>query len=164
MPVDSYSLLKSEVADWLNKTNLTSQIPNFIANAEARFNRDLLVPEMEESVTASSSDAVVTLPANFLKMRSIYINGSNDLVLLRQMPIWKLKQVYYTEATGEPEHYALQSGNELVFGPPPSSSVAYIMNYYEKIASLSDAATSNWLLLAHPDLYVFSSVSRHFHA
>ena len=40
MAITNYSELKSAIADWLDRTDLTDQIPDFITLAEARHKRD----------------------------------------------------------------------------------------------------------------------------
>jgi len=41
MAITTYSELKTAVADWLNRSDLTSAIPNFIALAEAQMSRQI---------------------------------------------------------------------------------------------------------------------------
>lgn len=149
----TWTELKANVADWLNRDDLTTPIPEFIGYAERRFNRVLRMPEMEESVTATTSDAVVTLPSNFLELKALYVDG-DGLTPLRQMGIDQLKDTYRGEETGPPRFFALQSGAELVLAPAPTASTVYVMNYYEKIPALGSGQASNWLLASHPDLYV----------
>lgn len=158
----TWTELKANVADWLNRSDLTTQIPEFIGYAERRFNRVLRVPEMEDSVTASSSAATITLPANVLQVRSIYISSEDPTIALEQLPIWDLKHLYRDGDTGEPAHYAIQSGNELVFGPTPDASYTYILNYYEKIPALGASQADNWLLTAHPDIYLAATLAEAF--
>ena len=38
MALTTFAGLKSSIADWLNRSDLTTQIPDFIALAEADFN------------------------------------------------------------------------------------------------------------------------------
>jgi len=40
-PSMTFDELKTNIADWLNRTDLTSVIPTFITLAEARLNRQL---------------------------------------------------------------------------------------------------------------------------
>lgn len=154
----TWTELKANIADWLDRTDLTTQIPEFIGYAERRFNRLLRMPEMEESVTASTSGATVTLPTDFLSMKSLYIDGASNLILLRQLSLDALRRGFDGEETGTPEFFALQSGTELVLAPAPTASVTYIMNYYQKIPQLGSGQAANWLLAAHPDLYVAASL------
>ena len=155
--VDSWTELKAELADWSNRSDLTTQIPQFIASAERRFNRKLRVPEMEDVVSATTLAATITLPGNFLAVRALYLN-TDPKVVLEPMSPGDLRNRYSAAATGQPQNYALQSGNELVFGPAPDSEYAIILNYWEKIPALGSTQATNWLLDAHPDLYRAASL------
>jgi hypothetical protein len=130
-----------------------------IAFAERRFNRILRVPEMEDTVTASVSAATITLPTDFLQLRAIYLN-TDPKVTLEPMEFATLRNQYSASSTGRPQNYALQSGNEIVFGPAPDGAYDLVINYYKKIPALgsADALTYNWLLLAHPDIYLFGAI------
>lgn len=157
----TWTELKANIADWLERDDLTVQIAEFIGYAERHFNRVLRVPEMEESSTASTSGAVVTLPSDFLAMRSLYIDGTDELTILDQISLERLRSMYRAEETGTPAYFALQSGNEMVLAPAPTSSLAYVLNYYQKIPQLGASQATNWLLTAHPDLYTYQT---QFHA
>jgi hypothetical protein len=154
----TWAELKTNLADWLDRSDLTVQIAEFIGYAERRFNRVLRVPEMEEAVTSSTSAAVITLPSDFLAIKSLYIDGDSQLTLLRQLSLDSLRSLYSAEDTGTPEYFAMESGAELVFAPAPDESVTYMMNYYQKIPQLGASQASNWVLAAHPDLYVAASL------
>lgn len=155
----TWTELKANIADWLDRTDLTTQIPEFIGYSERRFNRELRVPEMEDQVTASTSAATITLPTDFLGVKSLYIDGDNLLTLLRQMSLDTLRSNYTGEETGDPEYFAMQSGSDLIFAPAPTSSITYIMNYWQKIPQLGSGQATNWLLAAHPDLYVAQTMA-----
>lgn len=150
----TWTELQANIADWLDRDDLTSQIAEYIGYAERTFNRVLRLPEMEESATASSSEVTVTLPSDFLIMRSLYIDGTNELTMLRQVSLDRLRSTYRAEETGTPAFFALQSATELVLAPAPTSSITYVLNYYQKIPALGATQATNWLLTAHPDLYV----------
>ena len=53
MTITNYSNLQSTVADFLNRSDLTSVIPVFIQLAEAQINRDLRHWKMETRATAT---------------------------------------------------------------------------------------------------------------
>ncbi len=48
-------------------------------------------------------------------------------------------------------------GLSLLVRPIDDGSSVQLL-YYTKIPALSDSATTNWLLTAHPDLYLFASL------
>ena len=57
----TWTELKASMAEWLNRSDLTSKLPEFIAFADRKFNRTLMVPDREETSTASTSGARLAL-------------------------------------------------------------------------------------------------------
>ena len=49
---ENWTELKASVAEWLNRSDLTSKIPELIALAERKFNRIIVTPERETIATA----------------------------------------------------------------------------------------------------------------
>ncbi len=78
MAISNYTELNTAVANWLDRDDLTDRIPEFIALAEARFNRLLRIRAMEEKQTASTvaGQRNLALPTNFIQMRNLQINTS----------------------------------------------------------------------------------------
>ena len=56
MAISNYSELQTAVANWLDRDDLTARIPEFIALAEARFNRVLRLRSMEAKYTANTPE------------------------------------------------------------------------------------------------------------
>ena len=75
MAFTTYTELKSTVADYLARTDLTTQIPDFITLAEVRLKRDLRIRQMLKVATATMtvSDSTVALPSDFLAIREIHL-------------------------------------------------------------------------------------------
>ena len=73
----NYSDLKTTVANYLGRSDLTSQIPDFISLAEIRLARELRIRQMLDTATATMSinDSTVGIPPDFLAMRDIFIDG-----------------------------------------------------------------------------------------
>lgn len=163
----TYSALQTEIATWMVREDLDDLIPSFIAGAEELFNSTLRLPEMEDVVTSAVSSGTVTLPSDFLEMRSLWIDA-DPAVPLSQVGIAQIKGMYAGVASGTPRHFALQSGTELVLGPAPDGEISLVLNYYAKIPALSDSNASNWLLASNPTLYRAASLiagfqyTRHF--
>ena len=78
MAISNYTELKTAVANWLDRDDLTDRIPEFIALAESRFNRLLRIRAMESKQTASTvaGQQNLALPARFIQMRNLQINTS----------------------------------------------------------------------------------------
>jgi hypothetical protein len=74
MALTTYTELKASVADWLNRTDLTSVVPDFIALAEAQIERTLRTRQMIVRATASIDTEYSAVPADFLETKSIKLN------------------------------------------------------------------------------------------
>ena len=73
MALSTYSELQTEIASWLDRSDLTAQIPTFIKLAEARINRTLRVRAMETVVqhTMVGLSKRIALPSDYLQMRGL---------------------------------------------------------------------------------------------
>jgi hypothetical protein len=151
--------LKTSLANWLNRDDLsTTEIPEAIGLAERRLNRVLRVPEMEDAVSTTTSGSTITLPTDFLELRSAYL-ATDPKTFLEQMTFGELGTRYSAASTGIPQNFALQSGTEMVLAPSPDTTYAVVINYYQKIPALTVSQTTNWLLTAHPDIYLHASLA-----
>lgn len=148
--------LKASVAEWLNRTDLTAKIPEFIAFAERRFNRVLTVPERENTATATASSERLALPTDFWALRSLFIQ-SDPRVALEQVTPSVLRTEYALQATGRPRAFAIIDG-EFVFGPAPDSNYTVSIAYQQTIPALGSTQATNWLLTKHPDIYLYGTL------
>jgi len=160
--IANYSELRSTVADWLNRGDLTATIPSFIKLAEARFNRDLRVRQMIKRATTEtdSGENYVTLPGDWLEARNIQtIEGGVPVALeymtLEQADDYKRARA---SATGKSRYFNV-TGNQLELIPEPPIGTPIEMTYYAKIPVLSDEAPSNWLLATWPDMYLYGTLA-----
>ena len=72
MALDSYTNLKTAIANFLARDDLTSEIDDFIDLTEADFNRRLRVRAMETVDSSFTIDAATeALPTGFLQVRSL---------------------------------------------------------------------------------------------
>jgi hypothetical protein len=144
--------LKSRIADWLNRDDLTAEIPTFIELAEARFNRALIVPERETVEVLTATTDTVALPADYWGMRALY-SDSVVAPTIAQMSLVELRRTYTGVSAGVVRNYAVR-GSDLVLGPEPSESTDLTLDYYATIPALGEDQDTNWLLDAAPDLYL----------
>lgn len=157
----TWAELKTAIANWLNRDDLTAEIPEFIAYAERRLNRVLIVPDREATATITADAETEALPADFWEARSLYLDQP-PRAALDHMPLSELRTYYAAGDTGRPRHFAIQSGTTLVLGPIPSGSFSLKLNYYQTIPALGASQATNWLLTKHPDLYVAETLHRAF--
>jgi hypothetical protein len=155
--ITNYSTLQSTIADYLNRQDLTAQIPTFIQLAEADMNTRLRCREMIVRATTTNDDEFVRLPLDFLESINLQLtDGQSPLrfVTLDEADIINKRQTYTA-----PTFYSLMNGAiELVPPPATGADVEIEMVYYGKITALSDSNTSNWLLLKAPDVYLYGAL------
>ena len=70
MAIGTYDELKTAVANWLDRDDLTDRIPEFISLAEARFNRVLRLRSMETKQTGKPIRCIVFKSQNSLSWPS----------------------------------------------------------------------------------------------
>jgi hypothetical protein len=156
MALSTFSELKTSIANWLHRSDLTAVIPDLIDLCETKFNRVLRLSTMEVRSTATLDQQYETVPSDFLEMRSIQITGGSGGLLTyinpQQASAW-----YRTTDTGTPKFYTFVDST-IAFFPPPSGSFDMEMLYYKAIPALSDSQTTNWMLTNHPDVYLYGSL------
>jgi hypothetical protein len=155
MSITSYAELKTAIASWLARSDLTDNIPDFITLFEAAANRRLRARQMETSVNLSPSSGEATLPADYLAWRRLTWTGSPRVELAYVAPSY-LQAAYPTSPADTPRVFTIEGATLKV---RPVSDTALELLYYQKIPALSDGNPANWLLSAHPDLYLFGSLA-----
>jgi len=156
MSIRTYAELQTAAGNWLNRSDLTSRLPEFVALAESRFNRILNTPEMEAVATLSTTGESVALPADFWEARGAYLD-SDPRVVIEEVSLAYLRDRYSAQTTGQPQVYAV-SGANLVLGPAPDTTYSLKLTYKQTIPALSDSNTTNWLLTRHPDIYLYGTL------
>lgn len=147
--------LRASIADWLDDATLTASIPDFITMAEARMNRMLRISDEEARSTAPVTGEYLALPVDFGGMRSIYVVGTPNRPIAQMESSAMRARYASTTATLTPQAYAI-SANQLQFAPVPTSATVEMV-YYRRIPALASNST-NWLLTAHPDVYLYGSL------
>lgn len=113
---------------------------------------------METSTSLTPASGVCTLPSDYLELRRIYID--TDLpVELEYLPPeqFYLKYPIMQNSTINPSRYYTIEGASIILSDETSTTAVKIL-YYKTIPDLATNAT-NWLLTAHPDLYLSASLS-----
>jgi hypothetical protein len=158
MPFTNYTDLKTSVANYLGRSDLTSVIPDFISFAELRLSRDLRTRQMLKSATAAtvSGDGKVALPTDFLELRELHIQGSPRMPLTYMSPSLFNRDARAHES-GEPIFYTILA-TELELAPEPDTAYTLEILYYAKPTVLSGSTASNVFLANYPDALLYASL------
>jgi len=156
MALANYSDLTSAVASYIARTDLTSQIPDFVALFEAAFNQspDARYRQMETTTSLTPSSGLAALPTDFLEVRALKWTGS---------PLRNLEYVtpgYMTARwpdlpSDNPSAYTIIGSNIQVM---PISDTSLTLDYWQKLPSLQ-TNTTNWLMTAYPNIYLAGTLT-----
>ena len=158
MAISNYTELKTAVANWLDRDDLTDRIPEFIALAEAKFNRTLRLRSMEAKYTANTVAAQrnLALPTGYIQMRNFQVNTS-PLTTLSYVTPEIYDRLWGGSTSGIPKFYTILA-NEISLGPIPASVVEVEMLFYKNFENLSSTVATNWLITNAPDAYLYGAM------
>ena len=156
MAIGTFAELKTATANWLDRSDLTDRIPEFIALAEARFNRILRTRDMETVSTAISTSAGTreySLPTGFVQMKEFHLT-TDPLTPLAYITPEMMTRLWAGSGRGKPEVFTIIADN-VRLGPNPDAVYTTSMLYYKTFTALSDSATTNDMLTNNPDVYLY---------
>lgn len=148
MSFSTYADLQTNVASWLARDDLTTQIPDFITLFEAAACRKLKVRPMETSTSLTPSSGVAALPTGYLGWRRVTWSGSPTRNLEYRHPAL-LQMMYPDGAAGTPSDFTIEGSNLKI---RPTDNTAIEFDYFAKTAAVSGSL--NWLYTNHPDAYL----------
>lgn len=159
MPITNYAELKTAIADWIARSDLTTQIPDFVTFAEARFKRELSGTAFEQDTTLTTDPGGATpgkldLPSDFVEPLKLDIIETPDVTpLVFQTPV----SMTYSLLPGRPFAWCI-NGASIDLDRPADAVYSLGFRYRSKL-ELTDSASSNWLLAEYPGLYLAASMA-----
>ena len=155
----NYAQLKSNIADFLNRSDLTAVIPTFIELAESQMDRALRVRQMLSRSTASIDTQYSAFPADFLEAKTFKITSSNPIQPIEFLTPEQMddRDQLYANAPGIPKYFTI-IGGQIRVSPTPDATYTAELMYIAKLPKLSDSVTTNWLLASSPDAYLYGSL------
>jgi hypothetical protein len=85
MALTTYTELKTSIADWLNRSDLTATIPDFISLAEAQIERTLRTRQMLTRTTLTIDGEFESTQSDFLETRALKLTSTNPVTPLSFM-------------------------------------------------------------------------------
>lgn len=158
MSFTTYAELQTTIAGYLARSDLTTQIPDFIRLAEIRLRRDLRIREMlsTTTLTCTSGTATVTIPSDFLEVKDFVVTGNPVMPLNYESPSLFSRNSRSMDA-GKPLDYTVLSGT-FKLAPIPDSNYTLSLVYSAAPPYLSTSNTSNTFLTICPDLLLYASL------
>jgi len=158
MSYTNYTELQASVAGYLGRSDLTTEIPDFIRFAELRLGRELRTRPMLNSATAPTvaNDARTALPTDFLEIRDLFIQGTPRRPLTYMSPSAFSRQAR-ADIVGLPVFYTILA-SEFQYAPIPDAIYTLEILYYAKPTFLSSSNASNVFLANYPDALLYASL------
>lgn len=158
MAISTYTELKAAVADFLNRDDLTSAIPNFITLSEAQFKREIRHHKQMTRAEGEIDTRFSAVPSDWVQSIRFHVNDekSSEIQLISLAEMLKYRNES-SDRQGKPQYYAVVGENFEVY-PTPDTTYSTELMYYKTIPALSDSNASNWVLADHPDLYLYGAL------
>ena len=161
MALTTFALLKTTIANYLNRTDLTSYLGDFITLTESRLNRELRVREMVNTDTTTTTVAGTqsySLPSGFLEASAV-IYQSDPYRTLRFMANGDFYRQYnVTQTSGLPTFFTIV-GEKILLGVAPDSAKTLQIDFYKTLTPLSESNTTNTILTNYPELYLYGALA-----
>jgi hypothetical protein len=173
MALSTYSELQAAISAWLDGSVVSGRETDFIALCEDEINAKLaagveagrVIRPMMTRGALSIDDEYVDLPdSNMVVPLSLEVTdydtawqvdylSADHLALLST----QIGDAYDTSLP--PMNYTV-IGDELRFFPPPSATWAAQLIRFDKLPSLSETVTTNWLLASHKNVYLYGTLAQ----
>ena len=172
MAINTYATLQTAVANWLDRSDLTDRIPEFISLSEARMNRTLRLSMMlnvDETTLGGAATLVAgtrdyDLPSGYLQMVDFHLRTS-PITTLSYLTPENMNRMWAGSQGGKPLAYTIFADNstgtpikKVRLGPSPASAYDYSIMFYKKIDALSDSNTTEQMLTDNPDIYLYGAL------
>jgi hypothetical protein len=157
--ITDYTTLQASVAKWLNRRDLTEQIPEFVQLAEASIARRVRRRTRRETIALNAyANALPSECAELRSVRLVTSTPSNDKPLVNaRTPEILAERRAAASSQGRPTHFAVVDG-ELLVVPAPDDAYLAELTYYERLVPLSASVQSNSVLAESPDVYLWGAL------
>ena len=159
MAIGTFAELKTAAANWLDRSDLTDRIPEFIVLAEARFNRILRIRDMETVSTAISTVAGTreySLPTGFVQMKEFHLT-TDPITPLAYITPEMMSRLQAGSTKAKPKVFTIIADN-VRLGPNPDAVYTTSMLYYKTFTALSGSNTTSEMLTNNPDVYLYGTL------
>lgn len=171
MAITTYAELKTAIASWLERSDLTSRIPEFIALAQSRMYRGemgpdartwiippLRVRDMITTANISVTAGVGALPAGWLAFERLWIDAANqpNLKYLPVQTFYDNAGAHATGAASDTLAYTIE-GSTIRTAAPMTETLKSV--HYAKFTAMSADADHDWIMDNAPHAYLDGALS-----
>jgi len=150
----TYGELKAAIAGYLHRTDLTTEIIDFITRGEQRIGRDARLVENRILATVTPSSGIAALPTRFAEMRRVSTGTGSSLRILTPVSAHAANNF---GSSGNALAYYISGSINLL----PSSDTDIDIDYYEypePLAGSGDSALRP-ILTRYENLYINAAMA-----
>lgn len=149
MSISNYGELKDAVERFIDRADLSSVVPDFVALAEVDIRTDVRVAAMEQFATGTLTGETLAHPSGYLWARVLRV-GTRPYT-------YNEPGVYLEKRDRSSTERVFTSIGQSLYILNGASGDAYSLVYYEAFDAFSSATDTNWLLTSHPNVYLWAS-------
>ena len=153
MALSTYSDLQTTVANFLHRSDIASEISDFIKLAESDMQVRAKLSQWDTSATVSLTSGSGSLPSDFAA--AISCNYGSQAGNLQFLPKGVFAGYSLANTSGEPLYYTVEGSNLKV---APGATGDATLRYTARFTPLSSTATTNSLLTLFPDTYLYGAL------
>lgn len=163
--ITDYASLQTDIADWLNREDLTAVIPTFIQLCDAqlkrriktKFKTTLSLPILAanggaETISGTSPDQILSL---YITSPEEYAGKINPVT---PDQLWDSRRVE-RHASARPKVASIVD-LQVLFSPVPDQDYDAELVIEGPLVALSDVDTTNYVILNAPDVYLYGSLAQ----
>lgn len=167
----TYEGLKASVADFLNRSDLSTTVPDFIVLAESQMHRrfvgrqrqGLPIPRrlfLRSDASFAEDDEYIAVPTDFGGAITLILTGADATVIeVDYLDSTNLQAKRVADNwTGAPKWYTVV-GSELQLYPVADQAYTGELTYIKRMPALTTAnQATNWILQDCPDAYLYGAL------
>lgn len=162
MSIANYGDLKTQVATYLNRPDLTSYIPDFITLGMQRINYGgadpypsppLRIPAMQTQETGTITASSIAFPTGFLEPIRVAATSNGQTWTLDYVAPAEYSQ--HESSSALPTVYTYLANAIKTAG---TGAASYTLDYYAAFDALSADADTNWLLTNAPGVLLYAAL------
>lgn len=157
MAISTRAELESEIAAWLDRSDVEARIPGFISLFEGEANRKIRGADAIARCRGTINQGYVELHDRYLELISVRLPLIPCPKPITYKPPDELATLFYAEPSGTPRYFTIL-GREMQFAPAPADATVVEMVFYKYLQLGPEPAATNWLLTKFPDVYLWGSL------
>lgn len=145
--------------NWLKRSDLTTAVlGDMLWLFEKKFNAELRLRNAEGVTTIGITSGYLTHPADWLQWKSITVIQGQYRTALGPLTEENASVDYGYSYLGFPRGFVVRGDKTIIYPAPGSGTWTYETVYQQAVPALTVSATTNWLLTAYPQAYLYGSL------